>query len=119
MRKSLSFASALVLAVTAALALEAGQAPDQTPAASGPDTTALAVVNGAPITADEIDTAIGAPLRKLQEQIYRLRRQKLEAMITDRLLADEAARRGVTLPALLDAEVTSATFLVTEEQIAE
>ena len=38
-------------------------------------------------------------------------------MITGRLLAKEAARRGVSVPALLDAEVTAKVGLVTEPEI--
>ncbi len=64
---------------------------------------ALAVVNGAPIYASDLKT--GGELRDLERQAYELRMQALEAAIADRLLRGEAARRGVSLQALLDAEV--------------
>src|SRR5262245_10200921 len=67
--------------------------------------------------AEEVETAIGAPIRKLQEQIYILKRRKLEALITERLLLREAARRGISVSALLDAEVTSKAEPVTEEEV--
>jgi protein-disulfide isomerase len=85
--------------------------------AQGPATKALAVVNGAPITEEEIDKAIAAQVSKLQEQIYTLRQQRLEAAIRDRLLAQEATRRGVSVQRLMDAEVTSKVALVTEDEI--
>jgi hypothetical protein len=46
-------------------------------------------------------------LSRLEEQIYALKRQKLEALVQSRLLAQEAARRGLTVPVLLEIEVSS------------
>jgi protein-disulfide isomerase len=77
----------------------------------------LAEVNGKAITAGEIERALGQQLVKLEEQIYNLKRQRLEAMINEKLLADEAAKRGVKVQTLLDTEVTSKVTLVTEEEI--
>ncbi len=77
----------------------------------------LAEVDGETITAEEVEQALGAPLARLQEQIYTMKRQKLEALIAERLLAGEAAQRGITIPALLDAEVTGKVGLVTEQEI--
>jgi protein-disulfide isomerase len=77
----------------------------------------IAEIDGQPITEEEIDKAIGVPLGKLQEQIYNLRRQRLDSVIRDRLLEREAKRRDITVPKLLDAEVTSKVALVTEEEI--
>jgi protein-disulfide isomerase len=85
----------------------------QAPAASAP----LAEVDGERITAEEVEKAIAAQLSKLEEQIYDLKRQQVEALITERLLAREAAKRGVTIQALLDAEVTTQVALVTEQEI--
>jgi len=77
----------------------------------------LAEVDGQAITAEEVEQAIGAQLNRLQEQIYAVKRQKLEQLINERLVAKEAARRGVSVPALLDAEVISKVGLVTEQEI--
>jgi protein-disulfide isomerase len=77
----------------------------------------LAEVDGEAITAEQVEKAGGPQLAKLQEQIYILKRQNLEAMIAARLLAKEAARRGVSVPALLNAEVTAKVGLVTEQEI--
>jgi protein-disulfide isomerase len=85
--------------------------------ASPPAAKPLAEVNGEPITVEEIDKAIAAQLSKLQEQIYNLRRQRVDAAIRDRLLAQEAQRRGVSVQMLLDTEVTSKVGLVTEEEV--
>jgi protein-disulfide isomerase len=81
------------------------------------DSDILADVDGEKITAEQVEKPIGSSLAKLQEDIYNLKRQKLEAMINDRLLVKEAARQGISVPALLDKEVTSKVGLVTEQEI--
>jgi protein-disulfide isomerase len=84
-----------------------------------PKGEALAELDGVKITAEEVDNSIGAPLMKLQEQIYNMRRQKVDALISEKLLEKEAAKRGVSVPALLDAEVTGKVGLVTEQEIED
>ena len=82
-------------------------------AASAP----LAEVDGVAITADEVEKPLASQLSKLEEQIYDLKRQRLEALINEKLLAKESAKRKLTVPALLDAEVTAKVGLVTEQEI--
>lgn len=82
-----------------------------------PEASTLATVNGRSISAEEVDASLGQPLRRLQEQMYTLKRQRLEALIAEQLLADEARRRGITVPALIDAEVTAKVTLVSESEI--
>jgi len=82
------------------------------------DTTEpLATVDGVPITAEEVERPLGGAINRLQEQIYAMKRQKLEAIIAERLLAKEAAKRGVTVPVLIEAEVTSKVEPVTEQEV--
>jgi len=85
----------------------------EAPAGSQP----LADVDGQAITAEEVEKSIAAQLAKLEEQIYNLKRQQVESLITERLLSREAAKRGMTVQALLDAEVTTKVALVTEQEI--
>ena len=47
---------------------------------------ALAVVNGRTITAEEVEKCIGQLLRRLEEQIYLVKRQKIETLIDDQLI---------------------------------
>ena len=77
----------------------------------------LASVDGVAITSEEVGKDITGELSKLEEQIYDLKRRKLDALIDEKLLTKEAAKRGVSMPALLDAEVTSKTGLITEEEV--
>jgi protein-disulfide isomerase len=77
----------------------------------------LAEIDGTAITAEEVDKAIGLPLQRLQEQIYSMRRQALRGMITNRLVAAEAAKGGISVQQLLDAEVTPQIGVVTEQEV--
>ena len=86
-------------------------------ARTAPASEPLAEVNGETITAEEIEQALGAQLRRLEQQIYDLKRQKLEAVIGERLLAREAAKQSLSVQALLDAEVAAKAGNVTDEEV--
>jgi protein-disulfide isomerase len=109
----LSFGLILCLATVSGLAQSAPSNKKEVVAKSDP----LAEVDGTLITAAEVERALGQQLIKLEEQIYNLKRQRLEAMINERLLAREAAKRGISIQALLDTEVTSKVTLITEQEI--
>ena len=82
-----------------------------------PDARA-ARVNGVTILAEEVDAKLGNNLAALQEQIYALRQKQLEAMIDQALLEAEAAKRRVTLAALVQAEITSRVTPATADDAA-
>jgi len=84
---------------------------------TAPASEPVAEVNGETITAAEIEQALGAQVRRLEQQIYEMKRQRLEAVIGERLLATEAARQGLAVQALLDAEVTAKAEPVTDEEV--
>jgi len=109
--------SCLLLALSAVST--AAQTPDQTSKPAGPSDrkSALAEVNGKSVTSEEVESALGAQFAQLEEQIYQLKRQQLESLIADRLLANEAARRGVSTQALLSAEVTTKAAPVTDQDV--
>ena len=86
-------------------------------ARTAPASEPLAEVNGETITAEEIEQALGAQLRRLEQQVYDLKRQKLEAVIGERLLTREAAKQSLSVQALLDAEVAAKAGNVTDEEV--
>ena len=88
-------------------------------AAEPPGAAPLAEVNGETITAKDLEGALGARLSKLEEQIYDLKRRELDSLIAQRLFAQEAAKRGISVAALVDAEVTAKVSLVTEKEIED
>lgn len=98
-------ALAVVLIATAA----------QAHAASGGKT--VATVEGEIITLDEVENSLSAKLAALTEQIYQLKRQGLDALIAEKLLAKEAQQRGMTVDALLDSEVVSRVPMITPGEI--
>lgn len=69
------------------------------------------------ISSEEVENPLASQISKLEEQIYNLKRQRVEALINNKLLDKEAAKRKLSVPALLDAEVTSKVDLVTEQEI--
>jgi protein-disulfide isomerase len=69
----------------------------------------LATVDGAPISAADLDESLRARRAGLEAAVMGARRAALEAEIDDALLQLEAARRKVTLGALLEAEVLRKT----------
>jgi len=105
-----TISASLVFAIAITLGVSATQA--ETPAA-----VPLAEINGEVVTAEDLDQALGLKLTKLQEQIYSMKREQLDTIIAQRLLTQEAAKRGVSIAALLDAEVTAKVGLVTETEI--
>src|SRR5205809_7610991 len=86
-------------------------------AADNKKTEALAEINGDVITGADLERSLGTKLSTLEEQIYTLKRDELESLIAQRLLAQEATRRGISVPALVDTEVTSKVGLVSEQEI--
>ncbi len=102
--------------VAVALILVLGGSANTTYAQT-PATEPLAEVNGFPITAKDVERSLAPKLAPLEEQIYTLKRNEIDALVTQRLLAQEAAKRGMTVAALLDQEVTSKVSLVTEREI--
>jgi len=64
-------------------------------------------VNGMAITTADIDAKLGQNLAQLQEQIYAMRKKELESLIDQKLIEIEATKRGITMAALLEAEITS------------
>jgi protein-disulfide isomerase len=98
------------LSVTIGLVFAATATYAQAPAARAAD------VNGAPIMAADVDAKLGNNLAKLQEQIFSLRQKQLDSMIDQKLLETEAARREVTIAALVQSEITSHVTPVTSEE---
>jgi len=68
--------------------------------ASAQITQPLAEVNDDSITAEDVEKPLAAQLSKLEEQIYNIKRQRVEALVRQKLLEQQARRRGLTVPKL-------------------
>jgi protein-disulfide isomerase len=74
-------------------------------------------VDGVAISDDEVDKVVGSMLWPLEDRLYQIQKQAVEALIKQRLLEREAAKRKISLQALIDAEVTTKAKPVTDEEI--
>jgi len=77
----------------------------------------LATVDGVAIAQDDVDNLVGSVLWPLEDRVYRIQQQAVEALIKQRLLETEAARRKISLQALIDLEVTARADSVTDEEV--
>jgi protein-disulfide isomerase len=77
----------------------------------------VANIDGAIITERQMDASLGRQLSELNEQIYKLKRQKLDELIDAQLLTEEAKRAGISVATLLEREVDGKTSPVSEEEI--
>ncbi len=91
--------------------------PQSSAAAAPAAATVVATVDGDPITAAQLEAAVGAELGRLEQQIYEMKRQRLEQLIGERLMAREAARRQISVDALRKAEIHDKIAPVTDEEV--
>src|SRR5262245_56904512 len=117
-----------VLAVTLTGSAQTPQSPQtpQKPPASEPPRAiqpgqpprdVVATVGDEVITLADLERVSSTELAALDEQRYRVLDRKLSAIIADRLVNAEAKRRGVSVEALMNAEVTAKTPPVTGEDV--
>lgn len=90
----------------------------QAPRTSQPPKDVVATVGDESITMAELERLSATDLATLDEQRYRLLDRRLALLIAERLITAEAKRRGVSVEALLHAEVTSKTPPVTGEDVS-
>ncbi len=76
----------------------------------------IAVLDGEPILRRDVEPGVGFHLYRLKAEIYSLTKREAEEIAEQRLLAREAARRGVGVAELLEAEIDAK---VAEPQTAE
>lgn len=110
--------------VALALLLAACSRPGSTPARSAPAASVtvsgsgvVAEVNGGPILASELEQRAAGRLTRLRQEEYEIRRQVLDELIAERLVAAEAQKRGLTAEALLKQEVDGRTAPLLQSQL--
>lgn len=116
----------LVVAFAATLEAQTPQQQGKTDAAS--QTKVLAIVDGTPLTGEQVERAAAGEFdtletQRLQFEIgYKRRRQSilessLDQLVEEKLLALEASKRGLTKEKLLAAEVESKRREPTEQEV--
>lgn len=92
-----------------ARATELEKAPDQA--------RVVAEVNGEKITAEELDRSMAILLYSVEQQLFKVRGQRLEELIAERLLSMQAAEQKISLETLIEKEITSKVEKVTDEEV--
>jgi protein-disulfide isomerase len=87
--------------------------------AAAETTDVLAVVDGQEITAADIESRIKGQLLKINNELYSVKRQAVDALIAERLLNQEATKRGITPQQLVQQEVTAKMKAVGDEEIEQ
>ena len=77
----------------------------------------VAEVNGAPILASELEQKVVGRLARLRQEEFDIRRQALDELIAERLIAAEAARRSLSAEELLRQEVDARAAALPAEQV--
>jgi len=88
----------LIVGIGAGIAVAQGKDPAKSPAPA-------ARVGDEVITLEEVEQAVKPQLAKLEEQRYEILDQRLDQLIGERLLAQEAKRRSISVEELLKTEV--------------
>ena len=65
----------------------------------------VATIGNVAVSEEDLERAIGTRLTRLMTDVYAVRRGVLDELISTKLVEAEAARRGVTVEALLETEV--------------
>ncbi|MBI4489829.1 MAG: SurA N-terminal domain-containing protein [Deltaproteobacteria bacterium] len=113
--KSLSVAAAILI-VGLFVAPPAAGAQDSPSARS---VIPAAKVGDEVIALEEVERALQAELARIERQRNSLLSQKLEQLVEERLLVQEAKRRGITVEQLLNEEVYATAPKVTDDQVTE
>jgi protein-disulfide isomerase len=126
-RRALTLPLAALLFVPAACSRSGGAgstpgapAAGASPAARPPAVSGVGVVaevNGAPILASELEEKVAGRLARLRQEEYEIRRQTLDELIAERLVATEAAKRKVSADELLRQEVDAKTVAMPPAQV--
>jgi protein-disulfide isomerase len=108
--KLLSLPAFLVFCFVASSACSSASSGSSSKKDPAPATGVAAMIDGQPITQAQLD-------ERAARQIYDIRQQTLEEMLTDQLLEKEAKAQGTTKEALLDKEVKSKVADPTQAEI--
>jgi protein-disulfide isomerase len=77
----------------------------------------VAKVAGTVITEEELETPIASRIYDLEKQIYQTKSQRLEKMIAEKVLEEEAGRRKIASKQLLNDAVLSKGVEVSDEEV--
>lgn len=119
MRLRLALLAAPTLALGACSAPSPGAAPGSSaPAQAATGTGVVAEVDGGPILGSELESRAANRLVRVRQEEYEIRRQALDEMIGERLVAAQAQKAGVPAEELLKREVDAKAELPSDTELA-
>lgn len=84
---------------------------------SAKDKEIAAEVNGKVITVRELENPLSDQIYQLEMEIFEVKKKKLDELIGNQLLKEEAAKQDISVEELLNKEVYSKVPDVTDEQV--
>jgi protein-disulfide isomerase len=106
-----------VVVVVLGIVASPGHVPAESERGRTSSPTVAATVGSEVITVEEVERAASAQLAQLEQRRFALIRQKLDELIGERLVAQEAARRGVTPGRLMKDAVYDHVPQVTDAEV--
>ena len=79
--------------------------------------TPLAVLNGKPITENDLAAFDRGQITRMNNQIYLTRKQTLDAYLTEQLITQEAKKRSITREQLVTQEITGKVATPTDAEV--
>lgn len=104
----------MLLAGVGSLLLGVGHGQTPSPA---PAPERLAVIDGEPVTEDQLPPEAEAQLQRMMDQVYSVRLRALRSVLDQRLFEAEAKKRGVTTDALYQSEIVAKVPDPTEDEV--
>ena len=115
---SRTLACALTLALAGGvIGCDSNLAAEEAEAGAQADVSVMATVGTATISRAEVEDLVASQLRDLDRQRQQVLEQGLEQMVEKKLVELEAAKRGVTVDELMEAEVGSKIGEVTDADV--
>jgi len=111
------YRTTLVLGVMLFTCATAWSAPPAKSASPIGQSDIAARINGQPVTIGDLDAEILKTNRSLFQKLYTARRAAIDGLLIERILAPEAAKRGISVDALVDEKVAAKMTPVTDDDV--
>jgi protein-disulfide isomerase len=118
-RREVSMTIKTVAVVLGLVVSIAGSPLARAQAPAAPARTPAAKVGDEVIDLSEVEKPLKARLAQIEQQRFELLRQHLDQLVAERLLAQEAKRRNISVDELLKQEVAAKTPEVSEDEVTE
>jgi protein-disulfide isomerase len=114
---ALSLTGSLGLLVLCSTACQAGPARAANPQSGSSGASVVATGDGVSITAADLEKAAAGSLARVRQQEYEIRKDVLDRLIGEALMAKEATARGISVEELLKKEVEDKVAPPTKEAV--